>query len=207
MPRTAKKSAHGNNNLSQEESEVPNSPKDIASSDKEIDQEPDPEVSFHPSRAPQAIPNMFMSYIENPRMDRTVNDALYLRFFKWHLKCENILECELAVLPEQQKCKKVIAWSGDFGMDQCVSWGLSVEDLNLDKIWIKYEEFCKPQKWGVSQFNLLTSFRQGNRNMDEWYNAVQAQVNLSKYPQKQARFYITTSFVFSCMMKNLYPRP
>ena len=26
-------------------------------------------------------------------------------------------------LPECQKCKKVIMWSGDFGMDQYVSWG------------------------------------------------------------------------------------
>ena len=83
-----------------EKSEVPSSPKDTASSDQEIDQEPDPEVSFHPSRAQQAIPNMFMPYIEGPKMDWTVNDALYHRVLKWCLKCENILECELAVLPE-----------------------------------------------------------------------------------------------------------
>ena len=42
-------------------------------------------------------------------MDWTVNDGLYHRFLKWHLKCENILECELAALPERQQCKKVIA--------------------------------------------------------------------------------------------------
>ena len=51
---------------------------------------------------------MFMAYIEGPKMDWTVNDALYHRFLKWHLKCENILECELAALPERQQCKKVI---------------------------------------------------------------------------------------------------
>ena len=69
MPKATIRSACGNNNLSQEESEVPSSPEDTASSDHEIDQEPDPEVSFHPSRAQQAIPNMFMPYIEGPRMD------------------------------------------------------------------------------------------------------------------------------------------
>ena len=47
IPRTKKYSAHGDNNLSQEESEVPSSPEDIASSDQEIDQEPDQEVTFH----------------------------------------------------------------------------------------------------------------------------------------------------------------
>ena len=27
-------------------------------------------------------------------------------------KCENILDCELAKLPESKRCKKVIMWSG-----------------------------------------------------------------------------------------------
>ena len=84
---------------------------------------------------------MFMPHIEGPKMDWTVNDALYRKCLKWHLKCENILECELVALPEHQQRKKVIAWSGDFGMDQYVSWGLSNEDLNLDTIWGKYEDF------------------------------------------------------------------
>ena len=85
--------------------------------------------------APQPVyTNMYMPYIEGPKMDWTVNDALYHRFLKWKLKCENILECELATLPESQKCKKVIAWSSYFGMDQYVSWGLSKEEMNLDTI-------------------------------------------------------------------------
>ena len=63
---------------------------------------------------------MFMPYMEGPKMDWTVNDSLYHRFLKWKLKCENILDCELAMLPDSKKCTKVIAWSGDFGMDQCV---------------------------------------------------------------------------------------
>ena len=86
-------------------------------------------------------------------------------------------------LPTKQKCQKVIAWSGDFGMDLYVSWNIPKEDLTLDAIWAKFEEFSKLQTNEVrAHFDLLTSFRQGNRNMDEWYNAVQAQVNLAKYP-------------------------
>ena len=56
-----------------------------------------------------------------------------------------ILECDLVALPEPQQCKKVIAWSGDFGMDQYVSWGLTKDELELDKIWSQFEEFYKPQ--------------------------------------------------------------
>ena len=38
-----------------------------------------------------------------------------------------------------------------------------------------------------AHFDLLTSFRQGHRNVDEWYNTVQAQVNLAKYPPETAK--------------------
>ena len=67
-------------------------------------------ISFHPSRPQATIPvrqQMFMPYIEGPKMDSTVNDSLYHHFLKWRLKCENILECELAALPEPQQCKKI----------------------------------------------------------------------------------------------------
>ena len=86
---------------------------------------------------------MFMPYIEGPKIDWTVNDGLYHRFLKWHLKCENILECDLAMLPEKRQCKKVIVWSGDIGMDQYVSWSLSIDELMLDTIWEKFQEFLQ----------------------------------------------------------------
>ena len=101
-------------------------------------------------------------------MDWTVNDSLYHRFLKWKPKCGNILDCELAMLPEAMKCKKVIVWNGDFGMDQYLSWCLPTEDISLDVIWSKYEDFYKPQTNEVrARLDLLTSFRQGNRSVNE----------------------------------------
>ena len=121
-------------------------------------------------------------------MNWMVNDGLYHRFLKWCLKCETILDCELANLPTKQNCQKVIVWSGNFGMDLYVSWNIPKEDLTLDAIWTKFEEFSKPQTNEVrAHFDLLTSFWQGNRNMDEWYNAIQTQVNLAKYPLEMAK--------------------
>ena len=152
------------------------------------DQEQDPDVSFHPMISPNNIPKVFIPYIEGPKMNWTVDDGLYHRFLKWHLKCETILDCELANLPIKQKYQKVIAWSGNFGMDLYVSWNIPKEDLMLEAIWTKFEEFSKPQTNEVrAHFDLLTSFQQGSRNVDEWYNAVQAQVNLAKYPLETAK--------------------
>ena len=48
----------------------------------------------------QFVPVMYMPYTEGPKMDWTVNDGLYHRFLKWKLKCEKILDCEFAMLPE-----------------------------------------------------------------------------------------------------------
>ena len=73
-------------------------------------------------------------------------------------------------------------------MDQYVSWCLPAEELNLHTISGKFEEFCKPQLNEVRAcFDLLRSFRQGNKSVDEWYNVVEAQVNLAKYPSETAK--------------------
>ena len=91
------------------------------------------------------------------------------------------------MLPDSKKCKKAIVWSGDFGMDQYVPWCLPAEDLNLDVMWAKFEDFCKPQTNEVkARFDLLTSFRQSSHSVDEWYNAVQVHVSLAKYPPETA---------------------
>ena len=108
-----------------------------------------------------------------------------------------MLECELAMHAERRKCKKVIAWSVDFGIDKYVSWNLTNEKLTLDVIWEKFEEVCKPQCNEVSlEFDLLTSFRQGERSVNEWYNALQTQVALTKYPQETAKILYRDIFCF-----------
>ena len=64
-------------------------------------------------------------------MNWSVDDGLYNRFIKWKMRCKNILDCELAMLSEARKCKNVIAWSGNFGLDQYICWNLSNEELCL----------------------------------------------------------------------------
>ena len=132
MPNRPKSSGQRSRSPSPSAEEVIESQEELLNSEHEEDLE----VSFHPHHVlpapsnpagqPPLATGMYMPYIEGPCMDWTVNDNLYHRFLKWHLKCKNILECKLAALPECQQCKKVIAWSGDCGMDQYVSWNLPV---------------------------------------------------------------------------------
>ena len=189
MAHRPQSSAQRSRAPSQSEEEVIESNEELPSSEHEEDHE----VSFHSHNVLQIPPNpmgqllavagMYMPYIEGLCMDWMVNDILYHRFLKWHLKCKNILECKPAALPECQQCKMVIAWSRDCSMDQYVSWNLPSTELTLDAIWGKYEEYCKQQSNKVhARFDLLMSFHQGNCSINEWYNAIQAQVNLARYP-------------------------
>ena len=102
MTRT-KNSAHViNTSVSQENSS-------IYQESSSVDQETkiqDPALQPSTSQA-QFVPAMYMPYIEGPKMDWTVNDGLYHRFLKWKLKCENILDCELAMLLSQRSAKKL----------------------------------------------------------------------------------------------------
>ena len=73
-------------------------------------------------------------------------------------------------------------------IDQYISWDLTPEQISLETIWQKYEEFCKPQTNEIrARFDLLTSFHQEEHSVDEWYNAAQSQINLARYPQETTR--------------------
>ena len=108
MPRETKNSAHVmDTSVSLENSMIS---QDSSSSDQEIEVQ-SPQCYPPSTSQPQSFGQpMFMPYIEGPTMDWTMNDNLYHRFLKWKLKCKNILDCVLAMLPESKKCKKVIVW-------------------------------------------------------------------------------------------------
>ena len=47
-----------------------------------------------------------------------------------------------------------------------------------------------------ARLDLLTNFQQGSKSIDEWYNSVQAQVNLVKYPPETAKILHRDIFCF-----------
>ena len=80
--------------IPKQEVDTPSSHEESASSDHESDSE----ISFHPNRKQATNPvmqQMFMPYIEGPKMDWTVNDSLYHHFLKWKLKCDIYLNVNL----------------------------------------------------------------------------------------------------------------
>ena len=80
MPKATKSSQCGQHTI---EYVLPEetSQQEETSSDQEQDVEQ--EVNISP---PQAVPSMFIPYIEGPNMDWTLKDNLYNRFLKWNLK-------------------------------------------------------------------------------------------------------------------------
>ena len=140
-------------------------------------------------------------------MDWTIDDALHSRCIRGKIKCENILDHELAILQESAKCKKVIQWSGDAGLDMYISWALPTADVTLQAIWSRFEDFCKPQSNAVhAHFNLLTSFQQGSRSIDKWYNVVQAHIPLCEYPPETATIFTRTFSGSSCLTMSPLPK-
>ena len=93
--------------------------------------------------------------------------------------------------------KKMIQWSGDAGLDKYISWTLPTEEITLQTIWSRFEDFCKPQSNTVhARFDLLMTFLQGNRSMDEWYTAVQVHIPLCEYPPETAAILTRDIFWF-----------
>ena len=124
-----------------------------------------------------------VQYIEGPSLDWTMNDGLYARFKTWKIKCDLILGAELETLSEVRKCKTLIRWSGDCGITQYQSWNLEDADLTLQDIWLKFEEYCKPQSnEDRARYDLFKTISQGNQSCDEWYTTVQNQFNLCNFP-------------------------
>ena len=78
-----------------------------------------------------------------------------------------------------------------------ISWALPIVDVTLQTIWSRFEDFCKPQSNTVcTQFNLLKTFQQGNRNIDKWCNAVQLHIPLCEYPPETAAILTRDIFWF-----------
>ena len=102
--------AYASENESQEDLDVTHE----SSSDQEVvfNSKPSTSKKVHHSRSRSVqIPTqqqVYMPYTESPKMNWSVDDGLYNRFIKWKIRCENILDCELAMLSEARKCKKVI---------------------------------------------------------------------------------------------------
>ena len=70
-------------------------------------------------------------------MDCKVDPSLYARFKPSKFKCENILEAELASLPDIRKCKIILRWSGDLGLEVYHALCLEPSEMSIETLWSK----------------------------------------------------------------------
>ena len=125
----------------------------------------------------------WVQYISGPNLDWTMDDGLYNHFKTWNIKCQLILGAKLETCSKDQKCKTLLQWSGDKGLELYISWGIEDKDLTLKTIWTKFEEHCKPQTNQLhSPYGLLKQLKQGNNSCDKYYALLQNQLALCQYP-------------------------
>ena len=82
MPKATRKSKHAENTNENELQADSNLSHESSSDDEVVLQSP----QFKSSKSQvQVMQQMYMPYIEGPKMNWTLNDNLYHRFFKWKI--------------------------------------------------------------------------------------------------------------------------
>ena len=83
---------------------------------------------------------------EVPKIDWTQGPDLVQRFRRFKQKCELLFEGPLKPRTDEQKCKYLLLWTGDYGLDLFNTWNLSEEQQkHLHEYWTRLEEHVKPQ--------------------------------------------------------------
>ena len=115
-------------------------------------------------------------------MDWAMNDELFSRFSTWKLECEILLDSVYSGVPENCKVNTLLRWSGQFGLQKFQSWGKERKDLTLDFMWTEFEGYCKPASNILrARYDLLKKLSQNNRPADDWFTALQNQLQLCSY--------------------------
>jgi len=92
-------------------------------------------------------------------------------------KGELLLEGPLKLRTNRQKCKYLLLWMGDYGLDLYNIWDMSEgEQKRLAKYWKRLEEHVKPQS------NYHRNLTQNNLPLDEFLTEAKLLVQNSCYP-------------------------
>ena len=83
----------------------------------------------------------------------------------------------------KQKCRYVLLWVGDFGLDLYNTWYLSEADQDkLDEYWKRFEQHVKPQSNRLLNRFYLRNLKQNNRPLDEFLTEANLLIQNSGYP-------------------------
>ena len=137
-------------------------------------------------------------YIDDPKMDWSMDDGLYSHFQDWKLECELILDGELAEIVEPQKVNTLIQWAGSFGLKNLKVWQKDKTNLTLTFIWNEFETYCKPHSNELqARYKLFKQLSQGTTPCDDWYTTVQNQLTMCNYKAETESVLQHDIFLFS----------
>ena len=108
---------------------------------------------------------------ESPRIDWTPEPDLPQRFKRFRQKCELLFDGPLKARTNEQRCRYVLLWTGDYGLDLFNTWNLSSEEQNkLDEYLKRFEEYhtVKPQSNHILNRFYLRNLKQNGWPLDDF---------------------------------------
>ena len=119
---------------------------------------------------------------ELPKIDWTPGPDLAQRLKRFKQKCELLFDGPLKPRTDEQKCKYLLLWTGDHGLDLYNTWNLSEEQQkSLEEYWKRLEEHAKPQSNYILNRFYLRSLKQSNRPLDEFLTEAKLLIQNSGY--------------------------
>ena len=119
---------------------------------------------------------------ESPKIDWTPGPDLPQRFKRFRQKCELLFDGPLKARTNEQRCRYVLLWTVDYGLDLFNTWNLSSEEQNkLDEYWKRFEEHVKPQSNHILNRFYLRNLRQNGRPLDDFLTEAKLLIQNSGY--------------------------
>ena len=123
---------------------------------------------------------------KGPTMDWSANEGLYNRFKMWKQRSELLFEGPMDKTEENVKCKYLLYWAGERGLELYNSWGLTeAEQKVLQNYWEKFEAFVKPQSNELMAAWELHHIKQENLSLEGFIAKLRTLVKEANYPEAQ----------------------
>ena len=138
-----------------------------------------------------------------PKIDWIPGPDLAQRLKCFTQKCELLFDGPLKSRTNEQKCKYLLLWTGDYRLDLCNTWNLSEEQKkkSLEKYWKRLEEHEKPQSNNILNCFYLHSLKQNNRPLDEFLTEAKLLIQNSGYSTDMHNELVCDTLVFGVVSK------
>ena len=120
---------------------------------------------------------------EPPKIDWTPGPDLTQRLKRFRQKCELLFEGPLKARTNEQWCKYLPLWTGDYGLDLYNTWNLNADHTkDINEYWQRFEEHVKPQSNHLLNRFYLRALNQNSRPLDDFLTEAGLLIQNSGYP-------------------------